>query len=69
MLSSNYIEVSTEKINLDDVVIGKSDMFSKKYNNKYEKELFTKDPGNDVYKTIRLIEPRYKGWLIAIYDP
>lgn len=69
VLSSNYIEVSTEKINLDDVVIGKSDMFSKKYNNKYEKELFTKDPGNDVYKTIRLIEPRYKGWLIAIYDP
>jgi len=69
ILASNYVEKNTEEINLDDIVIGNDDMFSKKYNNKYEKELFTKDPGNDVYKTIRVIEPRYKGWIIGIYDP
>ncbi len=68
IMSQNYIEQNTDTINLDDIVIGN---FKEKthYSNKYEEELFTKDPGNDVYKTIRLVEPRFKGWLIAIYDP
>ena len=69
VIESNYIETTTEKIKLDDIIIGSDNMFTKKYNNQYEKELFTKDPGNDVYKTIRIIEPRYKGWLVGIYDP
>ncbi|MBQ6477497.1 MAG: phosphodiester glycosidase family protein [Bacilli bacterium] len=69
VLASNYIEESKEEINLDDIIIGSKDMFTKKYNNKYEKELFTKDKGNDVYKTIRIEEANYKGWLIGIYDP
>ena len=68
IMSENYIEQNTEEVNLDEIVIGK---ISEKthYSNKYEKELFTKDEGNDVYKTIRIIEPNYKGWLIGIYDP
>ena len=68
VMSENYIEKNTEEVNLDEIVIGK---ISEKthYSNKYEKELFTKDEGNDVYKTIRIIEPGYKGWLIGIYDP
>ena len=67
VMSENYIEKNTEEINLDDIVIGGNS--KKHYTNKYEKELFTKDKGNDVYKTIRIDEPRYKGWLIGIYDP
>lgn len=67
VMSENYIEQNTEKINLDDIVI--SDGTKKHYSNKYERELFTKDPGNDVYKTIRIVEPKFKGWLIGIYDP
>ena len=68
IMSQNYIEQSTEEANLDEIVIG---TVSEKthYSNKYEKELFTKDEGNDVYKTIRIIEPNYKGWLIGVYDP
>ena len=68
IMSENYIEQNTEEVNLDEIVIGK---ISEKthYSNKYEKELFTKDEGNDVYKTIRIIEPGYKGWLIGVYDP
>ena len=66
VMSENYIEQSNEVMNLDDIVIGSQ---KKRYTNKYEKELFTPDPGNEVYKTIRIIEPKYKGWLIAIYDP
>ena len=68
IMSANYIEDNHEKINLDDVVINTENSF-KHYSNKYEKELFTKDEGNDVYKVIRIVEPKYKGWLIGIYDP
>ncbi len=68
IMSENYIEPTDEVLNLDEIVIG-SAQEKKHYANKYEQELFTKDPGNDVYKTIRIIEPRYKGWLIAVYDP
>ena len=67
VMSQNYIEKNTEEINLDDIVIG--DNSKKHYTNKYEKELFTKDLGNDVYKTIRIEESKFKGWLIGIYDP
>ena len=69
VMASNYIERTDEKIKLDDIVIGSEDMFTKKYSNQYERELFTKDPGNDVYKTIRINEPRFKGWIIGVYDP
>ena len=68
IMSENYIEKNTEEVNLDDIVIGQISE-KKHYSNKYEKELFTKDEGNDVYKTIRIIEPNYKGWLIGVYDP
>ena len=67
VMSENYIEQTNEEINLDDIII--SDGTNKHYSNKYEKELFTKDPGNSVYKTIRINETKYKGWLIGIYDP
>ena len=68
IMSENYIEQNDDVINLDEIVIGNIKERSY-YTNKYEQELFTKDPGNDVYKTIRIIEPRFKGWLIAVYDP
>ena len=68
VMSENYIEQSTEVMNLDDIVIGSSEGITH-HTSKYEEELFTKDSGNDVYKTIRIIEPKYKGWLIAVYDP
>ena len=69
IMSENYIEQSTEEVNLDDIVINEGDLFTKRYTSKYDKEIFTKTPGNDVYKLIRINEPRFKGWLIAVYDP
>ena len=68
IMSENYIERATEDVNLDEIVIGKVGEKTH-YSSKYEQELFTRDEGNEVYKTIRIIEPKYKGWLIAIYDP
>ena len=67
IMSENYVEDTNEEVNLDDIIIG--DSSKKHYSNKYEKELFTKDKGNEVYKTIRIIEPKFKGWLIGVYDP
>ena len=39
------------------------------YKNKYEKEILTKDPGNDLYKVINIKGKTYQGFLVAIYDP
>lgn len=39
------------------------------YKNKYEKEILTKDPGNDLYKVINVSGKGYQGFLVAIYDP
>ncbi len=68
IMSENYIEQNTDEVNLDDIVIGD---LSKKthFSSKYEKDLYTKDPGNDVYKIIRLDEGKFKGYLTVIYDP
>ena len=68
VMSENYIEQSSEEVNLDDIIIGVN-KDHKNYSSKYEKELFTKDEGNDVYKIIRLEEDGYKGYLTVIYDP
>jgi len=69
IMSENYIEQNMEEINLDDIVINETDLFTKRYTNKYEKELFTKMEGNDVFKLIRINESMFKGWLTVIYDP
>ena len=39
------------------------------YRNKYEKEILSKDPGNDLYKVINISGKGYQGFLVAIYDP
>lgn len=68
IMSENYIEQPTEKINLDDIVIG-DNKEKKHYSSKYEKELYTRDEGNEVYKIIRIEEKNYKGYLTVVYDP
>ena len=67
VMSENYIEQSSEEVNLDDITIGGNG--NKNYSSKYEKELFEKDPDNDVYKIIRLEEDNFKGYLTVVYDP
>ena len=39
------------------------------YRNEYEKEILTKDKGNDLYKLINIKGDGYEGFLVAIYDP
>ena len=68
IMSENYIEQNTETMNLDEIVIGNTKEKTH-YSSEYEKELFTRDEGNDVYKIIRIEEQKFKGYLTVIYDP
>ena len=39
------------------------------YRNEYDKDVLTKDPGNDLYKVIKIRESKYEGFLVVVYDP
>ena len=67
VMSSNYIEKFNEDVNVDDIVIDTKE--KKTYDNEYEKELLTREPGNDLYKVIDVKVGNAKGYLVAIYDP
>ncbi len=68
VLSNNTIEEVTETTNPDEVQFKK---YTAKtiYKNEYEKEILTKDEGNDLYKVIDIKGPSYQGYLVALYDP
>lgn len=68
VMSENYIEANTEELNLDDITIGDTSEKSH-YSSKYERELYTRDKDNDLYKIIRLEEKKFKGYLTVVYDP
>lgn len=60
-------------IEVDEVSNGDAIKFKKYtttiYRNEYEKDVLTKDPGNDLYKVIRIQEATYNGFLVVLYDP
>lgn len=68
VMLENYVEEVNEEVRLDDVVprLIKS---KEKYFSKYEREVYTKDKGNDIYKIIRIKESKFRGYLTVIYDP
>ncbi len=65
--NSNYFVEIDEEINLDDITINTKE--KNKYKDSYEEELFTRTPGNDLYKIINLKVGMANGYLVAIYDP
>ena len=67
IMNSNYFIKIDEDVNLDDIIIDTSEKSS--YKDKYEKELFTRDPGNDSYKVLDVTVGNAKGYLVAIYEP
>ena len=67
VLNSNYIVELNDNTNLDNVVIDTEK--KKEYKDEYEKELLTRDPGNDLYKIINLKVGSADAYLVAIYDP
>lgn len=69
VLDENKVIESGEDTNLDLIEFVDYDSTIITYKNKYEKELLTKDEGNDLYKVIPITGEGLRGYLVAIYDP
>lgn len=65
--NSNYIISINEESNEDNVKINTKE--KAKYKDQYEEELFTREPGNNLYKVIDVKVGNAKGYLVAIYEP
>lgn len=67
IMANNYFVTIDEDVNTDDIKIDTSE--KDKYKDKYEKELLTRENGNDDYKVIDVQVGNAKGYLVAIYKP
>ena len=69
VLGENSIIESTEDSDMSLIKVGEINFNVGSYTNKYDKEILTKDNGNDDYKLINVSGKGYKGYLVAVYDP
>ena len=67
IMSGNYFIVLNDDVNTDDIVINTKE--KTKYKDEYEKELLTREPGNDLYKVLSFKVGKADAHLVAIYDP
>ncbi|MBR4672454.1 MAG: phosphodiester glycosidase family protein [Bacilli bacterium] len=69
-MANNSVMESGEDTNPDLINFTEPDFNQVTYKNKFEKEVLTKDEGNDLYKIIDLDSKRYgfKGKLAVVYD-
>ena len=67
IMSGNYFVVLDDDVNTDDIVINTKE--KTKYKDEYERDLLTRDPGNDLYKVLSFKVGGADAHLIAIYDP
>ena len=69
VLDANKIIESGEDTDLSLVNFVDYDTTIMTYKNKYDKEVLTKDKGNDLYKIIPITGKGLRGYLAVIYDP
>ena len=69
VLANNTVIESGEDTNPDLIQFTEPDFDQVTYKNKYEKEIFTKVEGNDLYKIIDIDRDGFKGKLAVVYDP
>lgn len=67
VMSKNYFIEINDEVNLDDIVIDTKEKNS--YDNEYEKELLTREPGNDLYKVMDIKVGSSNAHLVAVYHP
>lgn len=65
--SQNYLITLDEDTNTDEIKIDNKE--KETYKNEYEKELLTRDEGNEDYKLLNIKVGNANGYLVAIYDP
>ena len=68
VLSQNYVKESGESTDSSQVKFVDYTASNQMFLNKYDKEVLTKDEGNDLYKVIHINESKQRGYLVAIYD-
>ncbi len=69
VLANNKVIEIDEDTNPDLINFKDYNNEQKIYENEYEQQILTKDPGNDLYKVIPVSGSGYQGYLVAIYDP
>lgn len=69
VLKKNYVVESGEEADINQVKFIDYSNINIMYKNKYEKEILTKDEGNDLYKLINISGSGIRGYLVVIYDP
>lgn len=69
VMSNNTVIESGEDTNPNLITFKELDFNKKTYKNEFEKEIFTKEEGNDLYKIIDINRDGLKGKLAVIYDP
>ncbi|MBR3229238.1 MAG: phosphodiester glycosidase family protein [Bacilli bacterium] len=69
VLKNNYVKESGEDTDTSMVTFVDYSKTKVMYKNKYEKEILTKEKGNDLYKLININEDSMRGYLVVIYDP
>ncbi len=67
IMNSNYFVTIDEDANLDDIKIDTKEKES--YQDEYDKEILTREEGNNLYKVIDLKVGGSNAYLVAIYDP
>lgn len=69
IIANNSVVESGEDTNPDLINFKEPDFNQVTYKNEYEKEILTKDKGNDLYKIIDIKTDKFKGKMAVIYDP
>lgn len=69
VMANNSVIESGEDTNPDLIEFSVPDFNQVSYKNQYEREILTKDPGNDLYKIIEINRYGFKGKMAVIYDP
>lgn len=67
VIAENSYIVPDENIDLDEIIIDTAER--KNYDNEYDKEILTRENGNEDYKVIDVKVGGYDAHLVAIYDP
>ena len=69
VMANNTVIESGEDTNPDLIEFSVPEFNQTSYKNQFEREILTKDPGNDLYKIIEINRYGFKGKLAVIYDP
>ena len=69
VMANNAVLESGEDTNPDLITFKEVDFNQKSFKNEFEKEILTKDVGNDLYKIIDIDRDGFKGKMAVIYDP